>query len=435
MSLYELPKIKFLEGPKIPSLDPKKSKIFWMVLGIIFVSVVFGFLSGVLSSALFYFKIGDLKGDNTGLPTVNLEEKKTNEYFPQTSEEEMVIKLVEENSPAVVSIIISKDVPIFEEYYKVDPFFGFPTPQYRQKGFQKEEIGGGTGFIVSSDGLILTNKHVVSEEGAEYTVFTNDGKKFPAKILAKDPFQDLAIIKIDQDNEINKEGGLIKNSFPTVKLGDSDTLKNGQTVIAIGNALGEFRNTISKGVVSGLGRKITASGGDFVETLEDVIQTDAAINKGNSGGPLLNLKGEVIGVNTATAIGAQSIGFAIPINKAKKALKQVKEMGKIVYPFLGIRYILVDDEIKDKYNLTVDYGALIVKGEKGESAIWPDSAAYKAGLKEGDIILEFNNEKITTDNSLVKIISKYNPGDNVKLKVLRREKEFEVDVVLGEKTD
>jgi len=419
MGLYDLPQIRFLKRFKNPFKNQKRNRTFWLIVGVIFISIIFGFLAGTLSSTIFYFQIRDyLEKLNINLPLI--------EYFPQTSQEEKIIKVVEEVSPAVVSIIISKDVPIIEEYYETDPFFGFLIPQYRQKGTEKQEIGGGSGFIVSQDGMILTNKHVVLEEGADYTVFTNDGRKFSAKVLVRDPFQDLAVIKIEQDKI---------ESFPTVKLGDSDSLKSGQTVIAIGNALGEFRNTVSIGVISGLGRRITAAGGDFVETLEDVIQTDAAINKGNSGGPLLNLKGEVIGINTAMVIGAQSIGFAVPINKAKKAIEQVREIGKIVYPFLGIRYILINEKVQAEYNLSTDHGAFIIKGESRESAIWPGSAAEKAGLKEKDIVLEFNGEKITVDNSLAKIITKYNPRDNVKLKVLRGEKEFEVEVVLGEKSE
>ncbi len=413
MNLYELPRFNFFSRIKI------KKGSFELIASTVFVSIVFGFLAGVLSSALFYFQIRDyLEKLNINLPPI--------EYSLQMSQEEKIIKVVEETSPAVVSIVISKDVPIIEEYYETDPFFGFPIPQYRQKGTEKQEIGGGSGFIVSQDGLILTNKHVVLEEGADYTVFTNDGRKFSAKVLAKDPFQDLAVIKIEQDKI---------EPFPTVKLGDSDSLKSGQTVIAIGNALGEFRNTVSTGVISGLGRRITAAGGDFVETLEDVIQTDAAINKGNSGGPLLNLKGEVIGINTAMVIGAQSIGFAVPINKAKKAIEQVREIGKIVYPFLGIRYILVNEKVQAEYNLAIDHGVFIIRGESGEPAIWPGSAAEKAGLKEKDIVLEFNGEKITVDNSLAKLITKYNPGDKVKLKVLREEKDFEIEVILGEKSE
>ena len=217
-----------------------------------------------------------------------------------------------------------------------------------------------------------------------------------------------------------------------MELGDSDEIQMGQTVIAIGNALGEFKNTVSVGVVSGLGRTITASGGGLVETIENVIQTDAAINIGNSGGPLLNLKGEVIGINTAMVEVAQSIGFAIPINKAKRDIEQVKTIGKIVYAFLGIRYIPVNEKIKEDNNLPIDYGAWIQKGSGEEPAIYPDSAAEKAGIIEGDIILEFNGERITLENSLAEIIQKYNPGDKATLKILRNEKEKTVSVILGE---
>jgi S1-C subfamily serine protease len=253
--------------------------------------------------------------------------------------------------------------------------------------------------------------------------------------LALDPVQDLAILKIDVQKEIDKQGLLFQKPLPVVKLGDSDNLQIGQTVIAIGNALAEFRNTVSVGVISGLGRTVTASSGDFVETIEGVIQTDAAINKGNSGGPLLDLKGEVIGVNTATVLGAQSIGFAVPINKAKKDIESVKTVGKIVYPFLGVRYVLINETVQQKNNLASSYGTWITKGNQGEVAITPGSAAEKAGLQEGDIILELNAEKITTDNSLAKIIQKYKPGDTVTLKILRGTQEKNVSVTLGERSE
>jgi len=188
-------------------------------------------------------------------------------------------------------------------------------------------------------------------------------------------------------------------------------------------------------VISGLGRTITASGGGLIETIEDVIQTDAAINQGNSGGPLLNLKGEVIGINTATVISAQNIGFAIPVNKAQKDIEQVKKIGKIVYPFLGIRYILINEEIQKENNLPVNYGAWIISGSEGELAIFPGSPAEKIGLKENDIVLEFNNEKISSENSLAKIIMKYNPGDKVKLKILRGDKEKIIWVTLDERSE
>lgn len=438
MNLYELPETKI---PKIKLPQFLKSRIFWAVILIVFLSSFFGFISGLVSGSYFYSEIKNyLSKLNITLPDIQKVIEK--EYVPQTTQEEAVIKAVENVSPSVVSIIITKDVPIIEQYF-YNPFeelfgqeFQFQIPQYRQQGTEKKEIGGGTGFLVSEDGMVLTNKHVVLDTEADYTVFTNDGKSYPAKVLARDSIQDLAIIKIDQEKTVDEKGGFSIKSFPTVKLGDSDNLQIGQTVIAIGNALGEFRNTVSVGVVSGLGRTISASGGGLVETLEDVIQTDTAINKGNSGGPLLNLKGEVIGINTAMVEEAQSIGFAIPINKAKKAIEQVRTLNKIVYPFLGVRYVLVSDKIQKDNNLSVNYGAWIVKGGQGEEAVYPDSAAEKAGLKEGDIILEFNNEKITTENSLAKIIQKYNPGDKINLKILRNgEKEEIIPVTLDERGD
>lgn len=415
-----------------------KNRIFWIIILTIFFSSSFGFLAGTLSSSYFYSEIKDylqkLKIEFPQLGLLELEkqtipgQESIGEYLPQTSQEEKIISAVNEVSPSVVSIIISKDLPIIEEYY--EEFFGpgpfeFQIPQYRQKGIEKREIGGGTGFIISSEGMILTNRHLVLDEEADYTVLTNDGRKFPAKVLARDPVQDLAIIKIEKTDE----------SFKVVKLGDSSKLQIGQTVITIGNALGEFRNTVSVGVISGLGRTVTATGGGIIETIEDVIQTDAAINKGNSGGPLLNLRGEVIGINTAMALEAENIGFAIPINKAKRAIEQVKAFGKIVYPFLGIRYVLITEKIQLENNLPVNYGAWIIRGERGKPAITPGSAAQDAGLKEGDIILEFAGEKITPENSLAKIIIKYNPGDKVVLKILRNNQEKIVEVILGERSE
>lgn len=398
------------------------------------------FLLGILAGLFLYNAFQPPISPETSEPEII----GTQAYIPQTSQEEAVINVVKHASPSVVSIIISKDLPVFEQYYN-DPFgdffgddfpfkFEFETPQYKQKGTEKQKIGGGTGFIISEDGLILTNKHVASDKEAEYIVVTNEGKKYPAEILAQDPFQDLAILKIKRE-EINQEGNLFEKKFPVLKLGDSSTIEIGQTVITIGNALGEFRNTVSTGVISGLGRTITASGGGIVQTLEDVIQTDAAINLGNSGGPLLNLRGEVIGINVAMAQSAQNIGFAIPIDKAKRDVEQVKTIGKITYAFLGVRYVLITSEIQEERELKVDYGALIVAGDSAsEYAITPESAADKAGLQEEDIILEFNNEKISVQNSLAKIIQKYYPEDIIILKILRQEKEIEVEVILGEKS-
>jgi len=423
--MEELPKPEFqIEYPKLkrPSFWQKNKAVF-LLLAAFLIGVLIGNLSE--KEILSILKLPNLK-----LPQkpISLQPAPSPSYTPQSLQEELVIKIVKEASPAVVSVVITKDVPKLKLYYE-NPFEGFEEffgpfqieiPQWKQEGHEKRQVGGGTAFFISQDGLLLTNAHVVADEKAEYTVLTNDGKEYPAKVLGKDQLRDIAILKVDGFG------------FPVLKLGDSDQLQIGQTVIAIGNALGEFRNTVSVGVISGLGRTVTAGDENVIETMEDVIQTDAAINRGNSGGPLLNLKGEVIGINFAMAQGAENIGFAIPINKAKKAIEQVKTKGKISYPFLGIRYVLIDKQLQKEENLPVDYGALVVKGQQGESAIFPGSPAEKAGLREGDIVLELNGEKITQNNSLAKIIMKYNPGDKVSLKVLRQNQILNVEVVLGE---
>jgi serine protease Do len=270
------------------------------------------------------------------------------------------------------------------------------------------------------------------EEDAEYTVLLNDGEKYPAKVLAKDPFYDLAIIQINQSDVVEGD----EKSFVPVKLGDSSKLQIGQTVIAIGNALGEFQNTVSVGVVSGLGRNIVATGAGIAESLEGIIQTDAAINPGNSGGPLLNLVGEVIGINVARSTSGENIGFSLPINMAKRDIEQVKVEGKIVYPFLGIYYAPITEEISKANDLPVKFGAWVGRdgqGQKTEIAVVSDSPAEIAEIKRDDIILEFDNKKITETNSLAKIILEYSPGDKVSLKILRGEDEFSREITLTER--
>jgi len=340
--------------------------------------------------------------------------------------ENQIVSVVDRVNASVVSVIITKNVPVLEQYY-INPFddffgdFGFPgfeIPQYRQKGTKKQEIGGGTGFVISQDGLILTNNHVVSDTSADYTVLFNDGSKLPATVIGRDPVLDLAVIKVNQNN------------LKPIALGDSDKLKIGQTAIAIGNALGEFRNTVSVGVISGLKRNIQASSGSKSEELRNVIQTDAAINPGNSGGPLLNLRGEVIGVNVAVAVTAQNIGFAIPINDAKAVISEVVSKGKFSVPYLGVRYSIVTPDIAKEKNLPVDYGALLLASSEGP-AVEKNSPAAAAGLKEGDIILEVNGKRIDSDNQLVYVIRKYNVGDTVTLKVMRDGKEISLNVRLG----
>jgi len=348
--------------------------------------------------------------------------------------EDTVEKVVAAASPAVVSVVASKDVPILERFF-VDPFGDDPLlkeffgdqgpsiqiPQLRQKGTRRQDVSAGTGFFVSTDGLIITNKHVVADQEAEYTVLMNDGKKLAARVLARDPVQDVAVLRV------------AGSSFPSLRLGDSSQIKIGQTVIAIGNALGEFRNTVSVGVVSGLQRSIVARGGaGGPEALQELIQTDAAINPGNSGGPLLNIRGEAIGINTAVASGAQSIGFALPINKVKQDLENVKTFGRFIYPFLGVRYIIVTKELADKFALKRDYGALIAKGDT-EPGVASGSPAELAGIKEGDIILALSGERIDIDHPLAPLIQKHKVGEEVTLRIFRDEKEFDVKVRLEER--
>ena len=364
-------------------------------------------------------------GGDKKLITERIIEKQT--IFTQ---ETFIIDAVKKTNPAVVSIIISKNVPKYEAYIdpneQQNPFndlfpgFSFNTPQYRQKGTEKKEIGGGSGFLVSNDGLIVTNKHVVDQKDVEYTVFTNDGKKHTALVVARDPVLDIALIRISG------------SSFPYLSLGNSDSLQIGQSVIAIGNALAEFRNTVSVGVVSGLARSVTAGDASGkTELLDHVIQTDAAINPGNSGGPLLDLSGKVIGVNVAIAQGSQNIGFALPINSVKSAIESVKATGKIIRPYLGVRYVAINAEMKDKNNLLVDYGVLVKAGaNQNELAVIPGSPADKAGIVENDIILEVDGVKLDDKNTLASVIRQKKIGNAITLKILHKGTKKTVRVTL-----
>jgi serine protease Do len=326
--------------------------------------------------------------------------------------------------PAVVSIIITKDVATVEQYYQqYNPFsnlFGNDDSNSSNNNTEQQEVGGGSGFFVSSDGYIVTNNHVVSDSSADYTVMTSDGTKYAAKILDTDPTMDVAIIKIEGKN------------FPYLKFADSSTLKLGQTAIAIGNALAEFQNSISMGIISGLSRSITASDNSGnSEQLDGVIQTDAAINSGNSGGPLLDIEGNVIGVNVAVENSANSIGFALPSNIVKSIAESVKDSGEIVKPYLGVRYTLVTDRIKKTNNLSVDYGALVIKGSSAdELAVIPGSPANKAGIVENDIILEIDGVKINSDHSITSVIRQKSIGQTVTIKLQHGGKTKEVKVKL-----
>jgi serine protease Do len=406
-----------------------------IVLTIVLASLfgaIFGFVSGGAAS-IFSSKI--TQKIQQYFPKITLPHADSNADKQQIIvEDSAVIDVVRKSSPAVVSIIISKDVPNTpQDFFNnpgsfFDPFFGgnspqqTPQPQGGQGGTTQQQIGGGSGFFITSDGLLLTNRHVVEDTQASYTVVTSDGKQYAATVLARDPVRDVAVIKIDGNN------------FPTLPLGDSDSLQIGQTIIAIGNSLGEFTNSVSRGIVSGLRRNVDAgSGFGSTERLTDIIQTDAAINPGNSGGPLIDIEGNVIGINVAMAQGAQSIGFALPVNQAKRIIDQAKGGAKISIPFLGVRYIVIDPVVQKEAQLPFDYGVLVLRGSKiTDLAVIPGSPADKAGIVENDIILEVNGQKIDSDNQLSDIVMKYNVGDVVTLKIWHKGETKDVPVTLQE---
>ncbi len=272
---------------------------------------------------------------------------------------------------------------------------------------------------------MVTNKHVVTREDVDYEVITNSGERYATKVLARDPFQDLAVLQIEHEPGVR---------FDPLSFGDSDKVQVGQIAIAIGNALGEFQNTVSMGVVSGLDRSITASGRGFREQIENLIQTDAAINEGNSGGPLLNLSGEVIGVNVAKA-RAENIGFAIPVDRAQRNIEQIQQTGTITYPFLGICWTSVTENMADQLGLSADHGAVIIDGPNCPSAVLEDSAAAKAGLQERDVILRWDGTKLTEENTLGDMIQKHAPGDTVTLQIMRNGERMTMEVTLGKREE
>src|SRR3989304_1350062 len=338
-----------------------------ILIGLVIIAAIGG---GALADRLFGLKPLDLILPR-GASTFRLDQR-------ILTEESVVIDVAERASPSVVTVSIQTPK---RRILELSPFGGFSS---RVEGGTPQDIG--TGFIVSEDGLIITNKHVVSED-ATYKVVTKDGQEFEVTQISRDPSNDIAVIKINASN------------LTPVELGDSGNLKVGQFVIAIGTALGEFRHTVTTGVISGLGRGITAGSvyQGFVERLDDVIQTDAAINPGNSGGPLLNSAGQVIGVNVAVAQSAQNIGFAIPINTVKEALGQFKQTGKFpAKPYLGVEYQMISKQSAILND--VPEGAYVVSVIAG-------SSAERAGIEENDIITKMGDTQLSEENTLAAVIS------------------------------
>lgn len=316
-----------------------------------------------------------------------------------TKEEGDIANVVDKVGPSVVSIITKATS---------NSFYGLT-----------EEEGAGTGMLVSKDGYILTNKHVVSGANTVSVVLADGTKYENVKVLGVDPLNDVAFLKIDN-----------VSNLPAVEMGDSSSVRVGQRVVAIGNSLGQYQNTVTSGIISGIGRPIAAQAGDTVENLSDLLQTDAAINPGNSGGPLLNLNGQVIGINTAIIENAQGIGFSIPINATKGILKGVLTKGIVERAYLGVNFIPITPDIAKESNLSVKKGAYI-KGLNGKSAVVGGGPADKAGIKDGDIITKVGGVEVGPGGGISSLISGYAPGDTIELVVLRGGQTQTLTVTLG----
>lgn len=361
--------------------------------------------------------------ENNSINALENEEKLKREALEKSKQvlPKSIVDVVRSANPAVVSVTLYKQVSKMSFVLNKDT----NTLEQKETGKDKQKVGSGSGFVISSDGMIVTNRHVVDIKGVEFEVTFNNGDTLKAEVMAIDPVYDVAIMKII--SPVNKK-------YEYLELGDSDTLNLGETVIAIGNALGELKNSVSVGIVSGLSRSVTANDNSgALERLEKVIQTDAAINKGNSGGPLIDLFGKVVGVNVAIADKSQSIGFALPINGIKDVISSVKKTGKIVRPFVGIRYAVVTPELKSEMDLPVDSGILVVRGSgKDDFAVSPGSPAETAGIKEGDIITEISGKSITKDEDFALIIRNKKVGDMISIKLLRNNTEKTIYLILGQ---
>ncbi len=371
---------------------------------IVIVAAVFG---GAISERLFGFRILDRY-----FP-VSQEASPLSDSVDQRilNEESVYVKVAEKLSPSVITVGVIKTQTV------VDFFEGQNALDFFNRDFNsREEVierDIGSGFIVSKDGLVVTNKHVVQDVQAKYRVIDRDDQVFEVEKIYRDPVNDLAILKISPEN---------KELVP-VDLGESDGLKVGQIVIAIGTALGQYRHSVTTGVISGLGRGIVAGSvfEGYVEQLDNVIQTDAAINPGNSGGPLVNSLGQVIGVSVAVASGAENIGFAIPINVVKATLDNFNQTGQFERPFLGVKYRLIGRDLALMNE--VPQGAYIVEVVSGASA-------DQAGVEAGDIITKMDDQQINEDNNLAKLISTKKIGDRLNITIWRGGEEKELSVTL-----
>lgn len=367
----------------------RKSKKIAFVAAIVVVLVSFGVALGYGGGQLFQ---GDTQISKHQAPA-----KDGNKIV--TPEEGDIASVVDGVGPSVVSVVTTASA---------GPFYGEAV----------EQEGAGSGIIVGAEGYILTNKHVVSDTKT-IKIILSDGTTYEnVRVLGVDPLNDIAFLKIDN----------VRN-LPTVEMGDSSSVRVGQQVIAIGNSLGQYQNTVTSGIISGIGRPISARAGETVENLTDLLQTDAAINPGNSGGPLLNLSGQVIGVNTAIVEDAQGIGFAIPINATKGMMKGVLAGGSVKRSYLGVNFVSITADIAKHYKLPVKKGAYVYT-QQG-SAVIPGSPAEKAGIKDGDIITKVGGVEVGSGGSVASLIAEYVPGETIEVTVLRDGKTIVLSATLG----
>jgi len=319
-----------------------------------------------------------------------------------SADEADLANVVNKVSPSVVSIVTKQD-------YSYSYFF------------QQEAEGAGTGIIISKDGYVLTNKHVIKGVKA-LKIVTSDGTSYDdVKLVGADPLNDIAFLKINGVKDL-----------PVATFGDSGTVRVGQRVIAIGNSLGQYQNTVTSGIISGLGRPVaaTATESGAVESLTDLLQTDAAINPGNSGGPLINMAGQVIGINTAIVSNAQSVSFAIPINATKGMARGILQSGKVEKAYLGVQYVTITPDIRAEHKLDAKQGALVQKSSSGGKAVADGSPADKAGLQAGDIIVKVNDKIVGKNGGLGSLIAEFLPGEEIGLTLVRDGEQQEVKVEL-----
>jgi len=375
----------------------RRIKIF-QVVGVALLVLSFGFIGGWLGA-----------GSRGYQSTISDADSKTT----IVKESELISNLAKEVSPSVVSVNVKSS------RQSVD-FFGRPNTS--------QEESAGTGFIISKEGLVVTNRHVVPRGVNKVSVTLSDGTTLEdvevvGRTGSSDPL-DIAFLKIK-----DAKGKELKPA----KIGDSSKMRVGDKVIAIGNALGQFQNTVTSGIISGYGRQVQASdgAGGSAETLQNLFQTDAAINQGNSGGPLVNMNGEVIGINTAVAgDGAENIGFAIPVNDVSGLINKVLEKGELIRPYLGVRYLELTDDYADELGIDQKRGAYIVESSDGQPSIVSGSPAEKAGLKEKDVITKVGNDTVDENNSLTSLLQKHSVGEKVELTVIRDGKEIKVNATL-----